>query len=176
MESHRGVETEIKLKIADLAEMQERLHALGFVLRVPSSLERSVLWDREEALMREGCALRLRRYAERAWLTWKGAKVPDALLKIRPEWETEIADPEAMEKILEGLGYAPVLTMEKHRAMLEGNQLSACLDFTPFGAFLELEGEAEAIQRTMAALGLGAEAVERRSYPTLFREAVSGKT
>lgn len=164
------METEIKLRVPDLGALEVRLRALGFGLEVPSQAETSTLWDQGTRLMDQGSALRVRRYAGKAWLTWKGPKVPDALLKIRPELETTIGDAGALESILVALGFAPVLRMTKTRALLVREDLVACLDETPFGRFLELEGEPAAIEGAMAALGLGPELAEPRSYPTLFRE------
>lgn len=170
MNPHVPIETEVKLRIASLRELAPRLSELGFVPDVPAQPERSTLWDRDRELLAKGCALRLRTYAGRAWLTWKGAKVHDPLLKIRPELETGIADAGAMEAILRALGYQPVLVMEKTRALWRREDLLACLDETPFGCYLELEGEAGPIRETMAHLGLGPELAETRSYPTLFLE------
>jgi len=165
------LETEVKVRIASPQEMVARLAAQGFRLDTPAQVEQSVLWDRDKELLEQGCALRLRRYAGKAWITWKGPKVADPLLKIRPELETALADPGAMEQILAALGYSPVLVMEKRRALWRSSDLLACLDEAPFGNYLELEGEAEVIRTTMATLGLDAAEVETRSYPTLFREA-----
>lgn len=170
MEHRNPIETEIKLRLPNLEGLQAHLEALGFRLITPFQTENSTLWDRGTELLEQGCALRLRSYAERNWLTWKGPKIPDLLLKIRPEEETELSDAEAMEAILRALGFAPVMRMTKKRALLRGAELLACLDETPFGCFLELEGEAATIQAAMASLGLGPELAEPRSYPTLFRE------
>jgi adenylate cyclase class 2 len=168
------IETEVKLRIPSVQAMEPMLRALGFREATPAQEERSVLWDRQDELFANQCALRLRRYAGRALLTWKGRKRPDPLLKIRPEWETAVEDPEALEAILGELGYAPVLVMVKVRAVWTREELSACLDETPFGSFLELEGEPAAIRLAMEHLALDAGHVEPRSYPTLFRSAGGG--
>ena len=170
MEHRNPIETEVKLRLPSLDGIQARLEALGFVLAVSAQPEHSQLWDRGTELLTQNSALRLRRYAGTSWLTWKGPRVPDALLKIRPELETEVADANALASILRALGFEPVMEMTKTRALMRREDLVACLDETPFGAFLELEGTADAIRTTMVALGLGAEAAETRSYPTLFRE------
>lgn len=170
MEHRSPVETEVKLRLPNLQGFQARLESLGFRLTAPPQPEISTLWDRGTQLQDQGSALRLRRYAGRATLTWKGARIPDALLKIRPERETEIADAEALEAILGALGFEPVMKMTKTRAVLTRSDLVACLDEPPFGCFLELEGEAPAIHAAMAALHLGPELAETKSYPVLFRE------
>ncbi len=164
------MEIEVKLHIPSTAELVPGLMALGFQLEIPAQVERSVLWDRDTELFSRGCALRLRTYAGGSWITWKGPKVADPLLKIRPEIETSVANAQAMEGILRALGYNPVMAMEKTRAVLRREDLVACLDETPFGCYLELEGDPSAIRQAMLGLGLGPERAELRSYPTLFLE------
>jgi len=170
MNPHHPIETEVKLRIPSTRELAPRLEALGFLPEVPAQRERSVLWDRAGELLAQGCALRVRTYGSGAWITWKGPKTKDALFKIRPEVETAIASAGAMEAILQALGYRPVLAMEKTRALLRRGDLVACLDETPFGCYLELEGEPGAIREAMSNLGLGPELAELRSYPTLYLE------
>jgi adenylate cyclase class 2 len=168
MKHKSALETELKLRIPATAPFRPLLAALGFREVTPMQAELSVLWDRNGELRAAGSALRTRSYAGRARLTWKGPKVPDAILKIRPELETGVEQPEALEGILRALGFRPVLRMEKRRAVWEGAELEACLDETPFGCYLELEGDAQAIHAIMPGLGLTADRAEPRSYPELF--------
>lgn len=170
MKHRNPLETELKLRIPAVAPIRELLAAMGFRETTPAQSELSVLWDRNGELAAAGAALRVRRYAGKTILTWKGAVVPDPLLKIRSEEETEVTDGGALEAILAALGFAPVLRMEKTRAVWEREELIACLDETPFGCFLELEGDAHAIKAAAEHLHLGSDRVERRSYPALFRE------
>lgn len=170
MKHRNAIETELKLRIPAIPPIRELLRAMGFVETTPAQREISVLWDRNGELAARGSALRVRRYAGKTILTWKGAVVPDPILKIRPEEETAVEDADALEAILTALGFAPVLTMEKTRAILNRDELVACLDETPFGCFLELEGDPHAIKAAAEHLHLGSDRVERRSYPALFRE------
>jgi adenylate cyclase class 2 len=166
---HNGpLEIEIKLRIGSLESMGERLRQAGFTLEHPEAFEANQLWDRAGELLGRDCALRLRQYGDRTLLTWKGPKVADPALKIRPEVETAVADPVAMETILRALGFAPALAMAKSRSIWVRGELEACLDRTPFGCFLELEGAREAIGEAMAELGLTADQVETRSYAALY--------
>jgi adenylate cyclase class 2 len=172
---HAGpLEIEIKFRIPALAPVARALEAAGFIQAHAQAPETSVLWDRGGALREEGCALRLRRYGDRALLTWKGPRVADPLLKIRPELETLVEDPQALEGILAALGFAPVFTMTKSRSLWRRGLLEACLDEAPFGCFLELEGDREAIHAAAQDLGLREDQVEARSYPALFQEAGLG--
>ena len=130
------METEVKLRVPSSEAMRPLLAALGFVEECPMQEEQSTLWDRGGDLLSLGSALRIRRYAGRGILTWKGPKQPDPLLKIRPEIETVVEDVEAMEGILTALGFVPVLRMTKRRATFRRPELLACLDETPFGSYL----------------------------------------
>ena len=164
------LEIEMKFRLPALEPAGRTLEAAGFTLVHPQGEEHSVLWDREGALRDAGCALRMRRYDGLAVLTWKGARVEDPLLKIRPELETRLEDPLAMEGILAALGYAPVFAMVKSRSVWRRGDLEACLDQAPFGCYLELEGSREAIREAMGQLGLREDQVEPRSYPALFQD------
>ena len=174
MKHRQSLETELKLRVPSLAALPDLLRALGFAEVQPEAEEESVLWDRADALRDAGSALRVRAYAGRTLLTFKGPKVPDPQFKIRPEHETEVADREALDAILRGLGFAPVLRMVKRRALWRREELEACLDRTPFGDFLELEGDPDAIKLALQGLGLDASRAEPRSYPTLYRAAGLG--
>jgi adenylate cyclase class 2 len=169
MKQKAALETELKLRIPATGPYRPLLAALGFREVTPAQPEVSVLWDRDGHLRAAGSALRTRIYAGQSRLTWKGPKVPDAILKIRPELETGIGDGPALEAILRALGYTPVLRMEKVRAVWERAELEACLDETPFGCYLELEGEPQAIRAAMEGLGLAPDRAEPRSYPELYQ-------
>jgi len=169
MKHKSAIETELKLRIPATGPYRSLLEALGFHEVHPAQAEVSVLWDRSGELRAAGSALRTRSYAGQFRLTWKGPKVPDPLLKIRPEHESGIENPEALEAILRTLGFAPVLRMEKVRAVWERAELEACLDETPFGCYLELEGDPQAIRAAMEGLGLAPDRAETRSYPELYQ-------
>ncbi len=163
------IETEVKLRIPSPEALRPLLAALSFIPVEPVQDEESTLWDRKGELLFDGCALRLRRYGSKSLLTWKGPLQPDPELKIRPEIQTVIMDHAAMEGILSSLGYAPVLRMTKRRAIFRREGLEACLDETPFGSYLELEGDPLSIRLTMEHLGLDASHIEPRSYAVLFK-------
>lgn len=170
MSMNTELETEVKVRLRNLEGWAARLTALGLRETAPLQPELSVLWDRNGELLAAGSALRTRRYAGEATLTWKGPRQPDARLKVRPERETRVEDPAAMEAILHALGFVPWMRMQKQRALWTGAELVACLDRTPFGDFLELEGERPVLEAAIQRLGLPEADFETRSYPALFRE------
>jgi adenylate cyclase class 2 len=136
------VETEIKLRSASLPAVRERLLATGAVPRLPRHLEENVLFDRPGGELRAaGTVLRLRRTPHGGVLTWKGCKRVEAGVRSRPEAESGVADAEATEAILRGLGFAPTFRYQKYRETLGWRGLDVALDETPLGDFVELEGE-----------------------------------
>ena len=163
------LETEVKIPLSQPCGVREKLLSIGFQSIQSAQAEHSVLWDRHQELFSQGCALRLRTYGGATRLTWKGPKQEDTRFKIRPELETGVDNGEAMEQILASLGFAPTLRMEKRRELLERPGLVACLDETPFGAFLELEGTQEAILQALRELDMETAPVETRSYPALYQ-------
>jgi adenylate cyclase class 2 len=90
---------------------------------------------------------------------------------VRQETEVTVSSPEQAERILEGLGFRPWFRYEKFRTtyrLKELPELVIDLDETPIGAFLELEGPPEAIDRAAGRLGYGPRAYLRESYYELF--------
>ncbi|MFP5260150.1 MAG: class IV adenylate cyclase [Acidobacteriota bacterium] len=81
--------------------------------RLPDAVYRDVYFDAPDgALAASGRELRLRRIGEETWLT---AKAPpfDAATASKEEFETAVADPEAMAAILAALGLFPRISLTK---------------------------------------------------------------
>jgi adenylate cyclase class 2 len=99
--------------------------------------------------------------------------------KIREEHEVQVEDAEAMARVFDGMGLRPWFRYEKYRTTyrLPGmTGLLVELDETPIGDFLELEGDAAAIDRGAALLGYRPADYITKSYGQLFveqRRAVS---
>jgi adenylate cyclase class 2 len=90
---------------------------------------------------------------------------------VREELETVVSDRGAMLQILARLGYVPAWRYEKYRTEFRGSGAGlALLDETPFGVFLELEGPAEWIDETAAALGFQPSDYLLESYGALYAE------
>jgi len=114
--------------------------------------------------------LRLRRTEGRAVLTFK-ERGPDASpIKRQREDETEVADADALALILDALGYRPALVYEKRRATWRLAGAEVVLDELPFGLFLEIEGEEDAIDAAEKLLGLETAEVEHATYPALAQQ------
>jgi adenylate cyclase class 2 len=147
-------ENEIKLAFASPDLAIRKLHDGGAREVHPRAFEDNVLYDvADRALARSGRLLRLRRYGAATILTFKAPVPGEHRHKVRVEHETAVADPDAMRRILEGLGFAPVYRYQKYRTGFLAGGVAASVDETPLGTFVELEGSPDEVDRVARALG-----------------------
>ncbi len=168
--SDRHREIEIKLRFENAQEARRRLLGLGAVESEPRLFEDNVLFDRsEDPLHVARRALRLRRVGDRAIVTFKGPVEGQHRHKVRVEHETDVADGDAAERILEALGFTPRWRYQKYRTEFKvDDQVHACLDETPLGCFVELEGAPDAIDRAAERLGFSVNDYVTASYRKLL--------
>ena len=92
----------------------------------------------DEALRLRSCT-RLPDGPSESLMTYKGPKL-DKVSSARREYEVAVSDGETARKLLEALGYAPVLTVDKVRREFTLDGVTLCLDeVAGLGRFLELE-------------------------------------
>lgn len=101
--------------------------------------------DREFAETDEALRIRVERDPDggeaTTRVTYKGPLV-DEQTKTRLEAETAVAEREAMERILEGLGYEPAATVTKHRERFALGEYTVTLDTVEgLGEFVEIDRE-----------------------------------
>jgi len=162
-------EIEVKIRIEDARAMRERLVGLGAVLARDRHRERNVLFDFESGALRAGRrALRLRTTGKRATLTFKGEPRKSRSFKVREELETQVRDARQCHRILKALGLKETFAYDKHRTVFRKNRLTICIDETPVGNFLELEGERHEITRFARALNFRRADFITRDYVDLI--------
>ena len=155
MDGAKPQEVEVKLRFPSAADARDALQRIGADEVHPRLFEDNVVWDRSEnPLAPAGKLLRLRRYGEIATLTFKAPVPGTHRHKVREEHETPVEDFDAMRRILEHLGFKPCYRYQKYRTLLELGKLHICLDETPIGCFVELEGPPEEIDRTAEKMGI----------------------
>jgi adenylate cyclase class 2 len=111
--------------------------------------------------------LRLRRAGGRAIFTYKERYPSTAAIKRQREDETIVEDAKALAAILEALGFKPVLVYEKRRTTYRLKDTELVVDELPFGLFMEIEGEEQAIVQVEQLLDLTEVEAEMASYPEL---------
>lgn len=164
-----GVESEIKLRALDAESARGDLRRLGARLRQPRHFEDNVLFDdRVRSLAASGRIVRLRRTDHGCFVTFKGPRRIVEGIKSRDEHETRVGDPEALGRILEGLGLAPTFRYQKYREAWDWQDVEIVVDETPIGVFLEIEGSIPGIHAAAAALGRTPAEFIVDSYIALF--------
>ena len=149
-------ETEVKLYVPDLASVAQRLQDVNASLKVPRVHETNVRYDDGAmSLSQRRKVLRLRR-DNRIRLTYKDERGERNAsgASSRYEAEVDVSDFDEMHAILEKLGYKPFMTYEKYRTTYELAGAEVTLDEMPFGNFVEIEGEEEAIAAALDQLQL----------------------
>ena len=163
-------EQEIKLRMADCETARRAVVGLGAALERPRHFEDNVLFDDEAgSLSKCGSVLRLRRTSPGpSVLTFKGPKRVVEGIRSRMETESEVADADAVQAVLAGLGYTPRLRYQKFRETWSWREVEIVVDETPVGTFLEIEGPLPTIHAAAQALGRGPADYVTDSYVGLF--------
>lgn len=147
-------ENEIKLAFPSPALAIQKLLQAGARQTGSREFEDNVLFDLpDRPLTARGRLLRLRRVGERAVLTFKAPVEGEHRHKVKTEHETAVADPEALLRILSGLGFEPIYRYQKFRSTFRFEAVEAVVDETPLGTFVELEGSPDDVDRAAAAVG-----------------------
>ena len=167
-----AVETEIKFRVADVAELTERLKSAGITLETARAFESKVLYDTPYRDLRARTEiLRIRSYAGRWTVTHK--RLPDTgpgedRHKHRIETETEVADGNVLAEVFQSLGLVEAFRYEKYRTEWKDGAGHCVVDETPIGNFAELEGSAEWIDEAAGRLGIDSADYITLSYGRLF--------
>jgi adenylate cyclase class 2 len=166
------IEQEVKLRTAGPDAARAAVARLGAALLRARHLEDNLLFDDPaSSLASGGKLLRLRRTPAGAVLTYKGSRRVVEGVRRLVEVETAVADGDALEAILTGLGFRRVFRYQKQREVYRWQEVEIVVDETPIGTYLEIEGPLPAIHRAAAALGYGPADYVVDSYARLFRAA-----
>lgn len=168
----RYQEIEAKLKVESLTDVAQRLEACE-AKSVSTKLQIDCYYDTEDRrLTHTDRCLRLRTERTDAGdhliLTYKGPKQADDFKK-REEVNLAFGDAEAVERLVEGLGFQRTLVFDKRRSIWDLEGCEVGLDELPLiGVFVEIEGpDAERIAHVREMLGLAAASHVEESYASL---------
>jgi adenylate cyclase class 2 len=176
-------EVEQKFPVSDLADLEQRLLALGATIGAPQP-EADLYFahpTRDFAATDE--ALRIRRKGRSNLITYKGPKI-DSTTKTRQEIELPLASgdesAQAWSGLLEVLGFARVAEVRKSRRAIDipwqdRRVIGSLDDVEQLGPYIELEliSEAEGLDSAKACIAALAQRLrlidsERRSYLELL--------
>jgi adenylate cyclase class 2 len=161
-------EIEVKLPFDSAAAAREAVKRLGATTRTPRHFEDNIVFDRgDRSLETAGVTLRVRTRGDEAILTLKLPVAGDHRHKVREEHETSVGDAETMIRLFAGLGYEPRWRYQKFRTVYALDELAICLDETPIGCFVELEGPPDQIDAVAERLGFASDQYVCGSYREL---------
>lgn len=173
----KHLEIEVKLKIANVPKLRAQIKKLGFHELCHREFEDNWLLDfPRKLLFKKRCLLRVRQFEGKSVLTFKGPRVESAHFKIREELETEVADAATFQQILKRLGLVPVFRYQKYRSLFANEKsgkpkrVVICIDETPIGNYLEIEGQPESIGVIAQQLGYAPQDFITQSYFELYMQ------
>ena len=166
-----GIESELKIPVDDLHCVRSMLADRGGTCRHGMRREHNLVLDTADGtLASRGRLLRLRTVGTYHLLTFKGPASFRGAIKERAELEIEVESSQVMLAIFAELGVQPVVRYEKDREEWLLGGVAVCLDHTPMGEFVELEGDPERLAEVAAALLLDPAAAVADSYLGLWGE------
>ena len=112
-------------------------------------------------------ALRLRKVGQRAFFTFKERLPTKSPIKHQIEHEAEVRNADALDAILNALGFEPALVYEKRRTRWNVDGVKVLIDELPFGLFMEIEASESEIVRVEKLLGASRVRAEMETYPSL---------
>ncbi|MDP3027089.1 MAG: class IV adenylate cyclase [Nanoarchaeota archaeon] len=112
--------------------------------------------------------LRIREEEGNNFLTFKGKKLNEKY-NSREEIEVKVDNSQALENLLNSLGYNVNFYYEKMRAKFELNNCAVCLDKLSDEYYLEVEGSEKDISEVIDFFGLSNKPLEERSYQEIMQ-------
>ena len=162
------IEKKFRLAIEQRVILDSLLPMVGARLRGKTFEENIIFAGR--GLDQLNRILRLRRTDGKAILTYKERVDSDQTLRRRREVETDVGSPENMLECLSAIGVVPMLIYEKHRTTWNLANTEVTIDELPFGLFLEIEGDEEAIRNAESLLDRVGLKAEQLTYHELVRK------
>ncbi|CAN5614114.1 hypothetical protein BH20ACI4_BH20ACI4_04910 [soil metagenome] len=162
-----AIETEKKYRLTDeqFKQMPGELNEIGAEFCGEDFEENSIYGG--AGLSENNAILRIRKTQDKTILTYKKRIQNEFAVKQQIEHETEVADAEAIEKIVESLGLIKNLVYEKRRKTYKFRSVEIVLDELPFGFFMEIEGAFTAIVEAEMFIGAEDFETEHETYPRL---------
>ena len=163
-------EIEIKIKLEDAEALMKKVESLGGK-KISEYHEHDVMYDDGKGFFDAERVLRLRKTPKYNLLTYKEKNLEsehEHLLK-RTEIETKFEDYEAMDAILQKLGFSPHRIKEKISTKYELEGFVIEFHKIPFlGDYIEIEAEEHRLPRILSVIGYNMSDGITKNYTSLF--------
>lgn len=164
-------ELEVKARVDDPERLRAALVRAGATLDFRGDMiDRR--FDRSRTLAERDEVLRLREFRPadgtppHGVLGWKGRPSQRGVYRHRAEVEARVATPDAVVTILEQLGFAEALRIDRRVEVYRLGQAVLRLEWYPeMDVLIEVEGEPPEIERAIAATGLARDCFLPESLP-----------
>ena len=153
-------EVEVKAVVDDFELRRQAAAEGGGVLSFEGRLEDRRYDTADEALTARDEVLRTRTYRDaaggaRTSLDWKGPRAIEGGYRVREELSVSIESLDALEPILDRLGYRVTKAIDRHIVQFDVHGAVVRLERYPkMDDLVEVEGEPRAIERAIALLGM----------------------
>ena len=152
-------EVELKAVLDSWSDARARLMKAGATANFAGRLEDRRYDTNDGSLASRDIVLRLRTYRDergaRAELEYKGPTGYERGYKVREEIGCTVLDPESIAVILAGLGYIVTRPIDRDIEQFELGEAMVRFERYPrMDDLVEVEGEPEALERAIAALGI----------------------
>ena len=159
------IEKKFRLSKTQRGIVRQRLEQIG-ARHQRDDVEENTLYSGDQ-LDPGHAVLRLRRVNRKAILTFKERLPSNSDIKHQLEDETEVKDADAMNAILNSLGFSPSVVYEKRREQWRIGKANVVIDELPFGVFMEIEADETEVLQVEELLGIKRLKVEPATYPQL---------
>lgn len=144
-------------------EIVEMLDEFGAEFEGEDAEENTIFGN--DDLIERKAVVRIRRTQGKSILTFKQRVAGTSDAKQQTEFESAVADPDAVTKIIEAIGLRRAIVYEKRRKTYKFRNVEIVLDELPFGLFMEIEGSISAIAEAEMLLGIEDLEVVHETYP-----------
>ena len=153
------LEVELKSVVDDMPRRRAAIELAGATLVFDGVLEDRRYDSPDRALTARDHVLRVRVYRDaagtRAQLDFKGPTQRDDGYKVREEIESRVEDADALVAILDRLGYVVTISIDRHIVQYDlGGAMIRFESYPRMDDLVEVEGDRDAIERAIDALGL----------------------
>ena len=164
-----ALESERKYMVQDLKALRRRLAETQHATLLGEYFESNQIYDWPERTLWQQQKLLRVRTGKQSVICLKSSP-QDASgqgVKLWQETQTEVGSAAEMAHLLEQLGLRAVLEYEKIRSKWQWGACVLCLDRVPFGRYVEIEGDAAAIDQCAQHFALDPQSATTASYHEL---------
>lgn len=163
-------EIELKAVVDDIVLRRSKVERAGGTLEMEGRLEDRRYDTADGELKQRDHVLRVRVFrdgtTQRASFEWKGPARSRDGYRLREEIGTGASDPSALMAIVERLGFVVTRAIDRHIAQYSLEGATVRFERYPrMDDLVEVEGEPDAIERAVAAIGISRSAYNSESLP-----------